>query len=108
MSELRKEEILEDALRMLHANWNRLKTEVIPGSDWNVQVRQEDHWFVLTGWVDSFGTKGRLLSAVPEIEGARWIVDRIRVGFTGVTGQRLRFASPVSDEDGQQELRAYS
>lgn len=45
-----------------------------------VTVRHDGNWFVLGGRVDSFGTKARLFSLVPEDGGARRIVDRVHVG----------------------------
>jgi hypothetical protein len=46
----------------------------------DVRFDRRENWFILDGWVDSFRTKCRLLDMIPEIDGARWIVDRIRIG----------------------------
>lgn len=42
-------------------------------------MSREGRWFVLTGDVDSQGTKSALISLVPRVDGAQWVVDRIRV-----------------------------
>jgi hypothetical protein len=46
----------------------------------SVEPEQDVSWLVLEGWVDSTRTKSRLFSLVPKINGASWIVDRLRVG----------------------------
>jgi len=48
----------------------------------SVQIEQSGRWFVLRGRVDSHGTRSRLFGAIPESNGARWIVDKLRIGFT--------------------------
>lgn len=60
--------------------WQRLVDGGQVDRGCRVEVERQQHWFVLSGWVDSFQAKCRLMALVPEHEGARWIVDRIRVG----------------------------
>jgi hypothetical protein len=43
-------------------------------------IKQDGNWFIIEGWVDSQTTKCHIFAKVPEFEGARWIVDRIRIG----------------------------
>jgi hypothetical protein len=44
-----------------------------------VSVEKDGHWFVLRGTVDSHTTRTALISMVPEIDGACWVVDHLRV-----------------------------
>ena len=44
-----------------------------------VKVEKDGHWFVLRGTVDSHRTRTALISMVPEIDGACWVVDHLRV-----------------------------
>ena len=37
-------------------------------------------WFLIGGRVDSHQTKTIVFALVPEIDGARWIVDRLHIG----------------------------
>jgi hypothetical protein len=67
-------------VRDLLDRWHQLVSGRENARDCIVKVKRQDHWFILEGWVDSFGTKGLLFSLVPEFEGARWIIDRIHVG----------------------------
>ena len=71
---------MDSVLVMMMERWQALtlRRGVIDLCD--VRIGRQDHWFVLEGKVDSFGTKCDLLALVPEFDGARWIVDRIRVG----------------------------
>jgi hypothetical protein len=68
--------------------WQTLIEERGICQDCMIEVEREDHWFVIHGWVNSFGTKGMLFELVPEIDGARWIVDRVRVGRPARDKQR--------------------
>jgi len=70
----------DPAVRDLLERWRQLLSGRENAEDCIIQVKKQDHWFTLEGWVDSFGTKGLLFSLVPEFDGARWIIDRIRVG----------------------------
>jgi hypothetical protein len=45
----------------------------------DLEVLRDGNWFILDGNVDSQTTKTELLSLVPEIDGASWIVDRLRI-----------------------------
>jgi len=44
------------------------------------EIRRDGNWFILDGWVDSQSTKSELFSLIPQMEDARWIVDRLRIG----------------------------
>lgn len=44
-----------------------------------VRVEKDGHWFVLRGTVDSHRTRTALICMVPEIDGASWVVDHLRV-----------------------------
>lgn len=46
-------------------------------------LQRNGNWFILEGYVDSQTTKSRLFCLVPELEEARWIVDRLRIGPPG-------------------------
>lgn len=52
------------------------------GAECDVVVERDGRWFVLRGRVDSHGTRSALISQVPEIDGARWVVDHLQVGRT--------------------------
>lgn len=45
-----------------------------------VSISMQGRWFTISGRVDSQRTKSALFELVPEIDGARWIVDRVHVG----------------------------
>jgi hypothetical protein len=47
----------------------------------SVDVERLGRWFVLRGRVDSHRTRSQLFSMVPKKDGARWIVDHLRVGI---------------------------
>jgi osmotically-inducible protein OsmY len=44
-----------------------------------VDVEQQGRWLVLEGKVPTHGQKARLLDAVPEVDGAAWVIDKLRV-----------------------------
>jgi len=46
----------------------------------DVEVSKEGRWFTLSGRVGTQHEKSALFELVPEIDGARWIVDRLHVG----------------------------
>jgi len=46
----------------------------------SLAVKKQGRWFTISGKVDSHRTKTALFGLVPEHDGARWIVDRLRVG----------------------------
>jgi hypothetical protein len=48
--------------------------------EFGLQVFRRGCWFLIGGRVDSHQTKSIIFSLVPEMEGARWIVDRLHVG----------------------------
>jgi uridine kinase len=66
--------------RTLAQQWARLSDELHLGDSCSVEVERDGNWFVLRGWVDCHTTKGHLFALVPLVDGAQWIVDRIRVG----------------------------
>lgn len=92
----------------LMADWQGLVDAGEVTRDCQLEVTRQEHWFVLSGWVGSFGAKCRLLALVPEHDGARWIVDRIRVGrpeastSEDVSSDPVR--SPVSESQAQPAL----
>jgi hypothetical protein len=45
-----------------------------------VEVDRQGKWFILRGKVNSHLTRSHLFDLIPEIDGARWIVDQLRVG----------------------------
>lgn len=47
----------------------------------SVEVERQGRWYVLRGRVDSHRTRSQLFSMVPKKDGARWIVDHLRVGI---------------------------
>jgi hypothetical protein len=56
----------------------------------DLEVLRDGNWFIFDGSVDSQTTKIELLSLVPEIDGASWIVDRLRVAGQKTSGLRPR------------------
>jgi hypothetical protein len=44
------------------------------------KVLEQGRWTIFDGKVDSQSTKTRLFGLVPEVDGAQWIVDRLRTG----------------------------
>jgi len=46
-------------------------------------VRRDGPWCVFDGKVDSLSTKTALFAMVPEVDGAMWIVDKLRTGRGG-------------------------
>jgi len=44
-----------------------------------VKIERQGVWFVIEGKVDSQDTKSKIFSYVPKINGAQWIVDRLRI-----------------------------
>jgi len=50
------------------------------GSEFGLQVFRHGCWFFIGGRVDSHQTKSIIFALVPELDGARWIVDRLHVG----------------------------
>jgi len=44
-----------------------------------LEVERKGLWFVLAGPVDSQSTKRALISLVPELDGVRYVVDRLHV-----------------------------
>ena len=70
----------QDELEELQSRWHQYVSENGLADKCEVNIDRRENWFVLDGWVDSFKTKCQLLDMVPEIDGARWIVDRIRIG----------------------------
>jgi hypothetical protein len=43
------------------------------------KVLQKGKWYVFEGCVDSQATKTELLDMAPEIDGASWVVDKLRI-----------------------------
>jgi len=84
----------------VQAAWQRLVDSGQVDRSCRVEIARQEHWFVLSGWVDSFGAKCRLMALVPEHEGARWIVDRLRVGQPEVTDEDAP-ADPVRTPIGE-------
>lgn len=52
------------------------------------KVQRDGHWFIFDGKVDSQSTKSELFALVPKVDGALWIVDRLRT--EGSPGRRVR------------------
>jgi osmotically-inducible protein OsmY len=50
------------------------------GAPCNLQVERKGNWFTLEGRVETQRMKSAIFEMVPEIDGARWIVDKIHVG----------------------------
>jgi len=48
--------------------------------EFGLRAFRRGRWFLIGGRVDSHQTKSIIFSLVPEIDGARWIVDRVHVG----------------------------
>ena len=48
--------------------------------EFGLRVFRRGRWFLIGGRVDSHQTKSIIFGMVPEIDGARWIVDRLHVG----------------------------
>ena len=48
----------------------------------DVRVERRDRWTIFEGCVDSHVTKVSLFGLVPNDAGARWIVDRLRIGMS--------------------------
>jgi hypothetical protein len=48
--------------------------------EYRLQVVRHGRWFLIAGRVDSHQTKSILFGLVPEIDEARWIVDRLHIG----------------------------
>lgn len=46
----------------------------------SLMVEKQGHWFMIGGRVDSHQTKTAIFGLVPELDGAKWIVDRLHVG----------------------------
>jgi hypothetical protein len=44
-----------------------------------VTVKRSGKWFVLKGWVSSHRIKSKLISRVPTVHGAQYIIDRVQV-----------------------------
>lgn len=45
-----------------------------------IEVMEDGPWTIFDGRVDSQSTKTRLFGLVPQVDGAQWIVDRLRTG----------------------------
>ena len=48
--------------------------------EFGLRAFRRGHWFLIGGRVDSHQTKTIIFALVPELDGARWIVDRMHVG----------------------------
>lgn len=48
--------------------------------EFGLRAFRRGNWFLIGGRVDSHQTKSIIFGLVPEIDGARWIVDRLLVG----------------------------
>jgi hypothetical protein len=48
--------------------------------EFGLRAFRRGRWFLIGGRVDTYQTKSIVFGLVPEIEGARWIVDRLHVG----------------------------
>ena len=59
---------------------DRVLSERGLGREYWLRVIRHGHWFLIGGRVDSHQTKLIIFGLVPEIEGARWIVDRLHIG----------------------------
>ncbi|HUU00114.1 MAG TPA: hypothetical protein VM425_01595 [Myxococcota bacterium] len=70
----------QSELEALLVRWHQYLSENGLTGKCDVNIDRRENWFILDGWVDSFKTKCCLLDMIPEINGSRWIVDRIRIG----------------------------
>lgn len=46
--------------------------------DCDFSISRDGPWYVFEGTVDSQATKTELFALVPEVDGAQWIVDKLR------------------------------
>ncbi len=46
----------------------------------DLDISQQNNWFIIQGKVDSQRTKSSIFQMVPKIEGHQWIVDKVQVG----------------------------
>lgn len=67
----------EEALRQ---RARKLLQEKAQGDAFHLKISQQGRWFTLEGRVESQHIKSKIIEIVPEVQGARWIVDRIHVG----------------------------
>jgi hypothetical protein len=61
-------------------NGHRALSERGLGREYGLRVVRHGRWFLIGGRVDSHQTKSIVFALVPEMDGARWIVDRLHVG----------------------------
>jgi hypothetical protein len=54
-----------------------------------VSVSKRGRWFVLRGRVGCHATRAAIFGLVPEMEGARWIVDELRCGAVPCSGREV-------------------
>lgn len=62
------------------ANGDRVLEERGLDREFGLRAFRHGRWFLIGGRVDTHQTKSIVFGLVPEMDGARWIVDRLHVG----------------------------
>jgi hypothetical protein len=66
-------------IHILRLQYRELFASLNLHQKFNVEAEKKGNWFVLKGQVDCQRTKLELFRIVPQVDGARWIVDHVQI-----------------------------